>query len=107
MNPPVRKSRLRKALRVFLWLFVVVFVCSIVFIIVSSISGTPMFGHKAVNHLGPHGHIAPNNVTSPSSTDAISLATVTAVISAVGGVSSMVLSWVAFIFQRRKDNSNN
>jgi ABC-type Fe3+ transport system permease subunit len=92
----------------FLWLFVVVFVCSIVFIFISSNSSksTPLGGHRAVDRLAAHGRTVPNNVTSPS-TDAISLATVTAVISAVGGVSSMVLSWLAFIFQRRKDNSNN
>ena len=98
MNPPGAKSH--PILKTFLWLFIVVFVCSIGFVLVSSNSGAPHAQSKIrMSHPGGH-----NN---PTQSDPTSLATITAGISAVGALSTMVLSWAQFIRDRKKSGTSS
>jgi hypothetical protein len=98
MKPPDKKPHpVRKAL---FWLFLVVFVCSIAFMFVSSDSSTPRAETRVrAIHPGARGSVPP----SSSST---SLATVTAVISAAGTLSTMVIAWAQFVRDRKKSGTS-
>jgi len=95
MNAQGKKSHpIRKTL---FWLFFLVFIGSIAVMFVSSNSNSmPAPSHVRVR--SPAGHNAPlqNLPSSPTS-----LATLTAVISAVGTLSTMVLAWLQFLLGRK------